>query len=279
MAAIPTVGVFDLDGMDEVTDVKVAYAAMNWRGDARRVDGRLFAVGYEDARDGIVKVDNRALSIRQLDAGSIRLLTLGGHVLKRYGAWDLLGWGVVQTGDWGVQDHDAWAYAIEAGHQWPEARWKPWLRLGLDQSSGDADPADGKHGTFFAVLPTPRIYARHPFFNSMNLTDAFLSLVLRPHRKLTMRADYHHLDLTESKDLWYAGGGAFDRRIFGFAGRPSGGFAALGDLFDASLDWKLSDRWLLTFYHGFASGGSVARFNFPDGPDASFGYVEATHRF
>lgn len=279
MAARPTIGVFDLDGMESLEDVRVAYGALNFRLKSEHADGRLFLIDYDDSRDGIVKVDNRAVRARQLDLENIHVMTLGGHYIKRWRDWDGLAWGVLQGGDWGVQEHSAWSFALEAGRQWPRQTWKPWLRVGLNRSSGDDNPTDGKHRTFFEVLPTPRIYARYPFYNLMNLTDAFVSLTLRPHRKVSVRADYHNLDLTEARDLWYAAGGAFDRRFFGFAGRPSGGFDELGDLVDASIDWKLDDRTSLTLYHAQMFGGDVTEFTFPQGKDAAFGYIEVNHRF
>lgn len=279
MAGLPTVGVYDLDGMQTIEDVHVVYGAYNFRlPAAEKADARLFLIDYADARD-VLKVDNRGLRARQLDSENVHVTTAGGHALKRLGDTDLLAWGVVQGGDWGVLDHRAWAFALEAGRQWPKRRWKPWLRAGVNRASGDDNPADGKHGTFFEVLPTPRIYARYPFFNPMNLNDAFVSLTVKPRANWTLRADVHDLHLTEANDLWYAAGGAFDRNVFGYAGRPSGGFSDLGTLVDASLDWKLDPRTTLTLYHGQHFGGEVIRSTFPDGDDAGFGYIEVTHRF
>jgi hypothetical protein len=265
--------------METLEDVGVVYAAANRKGTATEADLRAFAVAYSDERTIPVKTDNRPLAARSADRSDIEVLTLGGHALRRIGGFDLTGWGVVQTGDWGRQGHRGHAFALEAGHQWPTARWKPWVRVGYDRSSGDDDPADGRHETFFTVLPTPRIYARFPFYTPMNLSDAFVSVILRPDPDVTVRAEYHDLELSEAADLWYAGGGAFDRRTFGFAGRPSGGSTDLAGVTDLEVSWKLSDRTSLTFYQSYARGGDVVRFTFPDGPHANFGYVEATHRF
>jgi len=33
-------------------------------------------------------------------------------------------------------------------------------------------PSDDQHNTFFQVLPTPRVYARFPFYNLMNNKDS-----------------------------------------------------------------------------------------------------------
>ncbi len=76
---------------------------------------------------------------------------------------------------------------------------------------GEDDPTDARNGTFFQVLPTPRIYARMPFYNLMNLEDVFGSLSLRAARVM-LRAEIHGLRLAESADLWYQGGGAFERQ-------------------------------------------------------------------
>ncbi len=72
----------------------------------------------------------------------------------RGGTFDLLGWGAFQTGSWGVQKQRSAAGSIEAGfqpHFWSAVR--PWFRGGFDYTSGDGNPNDNTHGTFFAVLP------------------------------------------------------------------------------------------------------------------------------
>ena len=47
------------------------------------------------------------------------------------------------------QTHRAFSVAVEAGHEWSAAPWRPWLRAGFLRASGDDDPADDRHGTFF----------------------------------------------------------------------------------------------------------------------------------
>ncbi len=89
--------------------------------------------------------------------------------------------------------------------------------------SGDHDPNDSAHGTFFQLLPTPRLYARFPFFNLMNSTDGFGELILRPSKRLLTRIDVHSLHLADPNDLWYQGGGAFQPTTFGYVGQPGGG--------------------------------------------------------
>jgi hypothetical protein len=118
--------------------------------------------------------------------------TIGAHALTALdgaGIVDLLAW-AQRRRRWGSKDHSAWAYALETGYQLPQVTWSPWLRTGIDRSSGDDDPFDRQHGTFFQMLPTARTYAQLPFFNLMNLQDVFASLILRPHEIVTVRSDY-----------------------------------------------------------------------------------------
>jgi hypothetical protein len=146
------------------------------------------------------------------------------------------------------------------------------------RSSGDADPADGRHGTFFQVLPTPRIYARLPFHNLMNLEEAFGSLVLRPTARLSIRGDARALRLASAADLWYLGGGAFEEESFGFAGRPAGGSTDLATLLDLGAEYRLTPRLIASAYFGRAGGGEVIRQIYPAGPNASLGFLEVEYR-
>src|SRR6266545_5597689 len=100
--------------------------------------------------------------------------------------------------------HRSGAFAAETGWQPPVLRAvRPWLRGGYNYGSGDGNPNDATHGTFFQVLPTPRVYARFPFFNMMNNRDTFGELVLRPSKALTIRSSVHALALASRTDLWY----------------------------------------------------------------------------
>jgi hypothetical protein len=286
VAARPTEGVFQLRGMNEL-DVDFYYGAFTRPLKTRSSvsEMRVFALHYHDGRRTL-KADNRPQSIRATDTDNIRLTTLGGHYLGAFsigsGKADLLLWGVGQCGQWGTLAHRAGAVAVEAGYQ-PAGRvadrLKPWLRAGYFRSTGDGDPTDGTHRTFFQVLPTPRIYARFPFYNLMNNEDLFAQLMLRPHARLGLRSDLRYLRLSNARDQWYLGGGAFQAGSFGYTARPSGGRRALGTLADLSLDFALTPRTTLAFYLGGVRGGGVARQIYPEGPRARFAYLELTQRF
>ena len=159
---------------------------------------------------------------------------------------------------------------------------QPWLRAGYFRSSGDGNPNDNEHTTFFQILPTPRIYARTPFFNLMNNQDAFGQLLLKPFARLSFRTDVHWLRLSNSGDLWYLGGGAYQSGTFGYSARPSNGRANLGILFDGSFDCLLTRSTTLTLYGSRVRGDSVEAAVYPRGgdhPSLYFVYLEFLQRF
>jgi len=282
MAGMPTEGVFQLDGEGTLSDIHVAYGAVTLP--MRWADARMFAIRYEDRRP-IAKVDNRPAAVRTTDRSAVKINTLGGNLVLAHAVGsvktDLLLWGALQNGDWGAQDHLGSAFAVEAGVQ-PSLPLSPWLRAGFSQGSGDDSPgttAGGRHSTFFQMLPTPRLYARTPFYNMMNDRDLFGSLLLRPMRGTTIRTEVHKLSLTEPSDLWYAGGGAFNATVFGYQGRPSGGNRKLATVADIGGDRAFGPLFNLGVYYGRVFGSDVVKSLHPAGSDGHFFYLELTRRF
>lgn len=283
MGARPTTGVFDTDGWGWVDDVTLAYGAVTtpFRLGGEAGDARLFALWYEDDR-GVLKTDNRPLMVREADREPVRLTTFGGHVLQVFptpsGPVDLLLWGALQAGSWGTQDHTGSALALELGIQPRLGTLEPWLRLGFFRGSGDGDPADRDHDTFFQVLPTPRPYARFPFYNLSNTTEVFATAAIRPHRMVMVRAGARSLRLSEGEDLWYLGGGAFEDETFGYAGRPAGGARGLATVLDLAVTVTPA-RWVtLEAFGALAPEGEVIRGIYPDGGTGRLVYLEVELR-
>lgn len=277
MAARADQGVFNMDGNPEL-NVDVQYHAVTRSAVEGRLLARAFAVGYHDGRTGLTKTDNRPLPLRQTDHNNIRLGTYGGDLLAAIpagpGSLDFLFWGALQNGSWGVQGDRAGAAAVESGYQLTSMRTAPWLRAGWFRSTGDDTPSDNLHTTFFQILPTPRIYARTPFYNLMNSTDEFVQLADKPSRTVAIRADLHGLQLTSAKDLWYLGGGAYDNKVFGYVGRPANGHSSFASLADASADWQTTSSIALNFYYGRAWGKSIPAAIYPAGHSLQYGYAE-----
>jgi hypothetical protein len=282
-------GGFEISANPEVDDVWLAGLALTLKRlpFALPFDARLFYLYYSDERPGVPKLDNGVtvvggVPVPASQTGALQIHTVGAHALTAFdagpGIVDLLGWGAAQTGRWGDLDHSAWAYALEAGYQLPRLPAAPWLRGGIDRSSGDGDPRDGSHETFFQILPTARSYAQLPFFNLMNLQDVFASLVLRPHERVTLRTEYHWLRVTEGADLWYSGGGAQKDDLFGYAGSPAGGKHELAHLVDLSTTVTITPWMTIAGYYGHAFGGGVVGNSFV-GRDADYGFIETTLRY
>jgi hypothetical protein len=153
------------------------------------------------------------------------------------------------------------------------------LRGGFYYGSGDGNPNDGMHNTFFQILPTARWLSRFPFYNQMNNRDAFGQVMLRPGSRLGLRAEIHSLRLAQSEDFWYQGGGAFQPWTFGYIGRPSGGNRGLATVADISADYRINADVSLGLYLGNAWGGGVIQDIYPRGENGRFGYVELSWRF
>jgi hypothetical protein len=285
VALRPTRGGFEVSANRTLVDVGLAGLALTLKRlpVGPPIDARVFYLYYEDRRR-LEKVDNRGAS-RHPDTSAVTINTIGAHAITAIdagpGIVDLLGWAVAQDGEWGSLRHEAWAYAIEGGYQLPRVPWSPWLRGGVDRTSGDHDRFDDTHGTFFQILPTARTYAQLPFFNMMNMTDVFTMLVLRPHDLVTLRTDWHWLRLTDRQDLWYQGGGAQNEEIFGFSGsRPLQGHhhRELAHFVDLSATVAATSWMTIGAYYGHAFGGGVVASIF-DGRDIDYGFLEMTLRY
>ena len=283
VAATPTRGVFQTDGWGWS---RVAFAcAVRSKARVRgrhSADTRVFAIDYDDFRH-ILKADNRALAIRKGDTENIHIQTWGGHSLHVFstksGILEALGRAAFQTGRWGAETQRSAAFDLEGGFQ-PDILpgiW-PWLRDGYTFGSGDGNPNDSRHETFSRILPTPRPYARFPFFNMMNTEDTFGAVILRPHVKVTISSEYHALRPTNSRDLWYSGGGTYQPWTFGYTGRAVSGQRELGNLYDTSVESRASKHATLTAYLGDAQGLSVMKQIYSNGKDARFGCLEALFR-
>ena len=282
MAARATQGVFNMNANPEL-NVDTQYLAFSQQTWKDRLQWRFFADGYHDGRTGVVKGDNRPLAVRQADHKNIRIGTYGADlytvVPTSLGNLDLLAWGALQNGQWGPLNHRAGAGAVEAGFQFTNAPTSPWFRGGFFHSSGDSNNADTKHETWFAVLPTPRVYARDPFYNQMNNQDEFFQLIDRPTKKLEIRTDLHWVQLSSGKDLWYQGGGAFDNKVFGFTGRPANGHTSFDSMWDISSDWQATKNLAVNFYYARVWGKQVIAAIYPTDTTEQFGYAEFVYRW
>ena len=281
MGGRATQGVFNMNANREL-GVDIQYLAYSRYLAKQRILVRGFGLGYHDARTNLVKTDNRIAAARALDHKNIRIGTYGGDLVAALPVHketvDFLIWGVGQNGHWGLLDHRAGAIAIEGGLRLDTVRTKPWLRGGMLRTTGDNNNTDGTHNTFFQVLPTPRVYARFPYFNMMNSKDEFVMLIDKPMPKLEVRTDLHFLQLTAPTDFLYGGGGAFDNKVFGFTGRPGNNHGSMSSLYDISADYAVSSKITTTAYYAHAFGKTQLAAIYPNDRDANFGYIELSYK-
>jgi hypothetical protein len=281
LAARADQGVFNMNGNPEL-NVDVQYLAFTNVKLNQHLLWRAFALGYHDGRTGIAKTDNRQLATRKADHNNIRIGTYGGNFIASipgaHGQFDLLGWGVLQNGQWGSLEQSSKAGTLEGGYQFLDLTSTPWIRGGYFYGSGDADSSDNRHETFFQVLPTPWIYARFPFYNLMNSKDGFIQIVDRPSKRLEVRGDSHWLRLASNQDLWYQSGGAYDNTVFGYVGRLSNGNSSLATVFDLTSSWQAAKSFTINFCYGHASGKSAIASIYPANHNAQYGYVELIYR-
>ena len=284
----PTYGGFEVDANPEL-NINLAGLSLSLK-DAEGVTspwlentaGRLFWIFYGDDRD-LVFLDNRALAARQADRGrAASIHTVGANVMHVEeigpGLADGLAFGFGQTGEWQSLQHRAWAYGVEFGYGLPDVWAAPWLRLGINSASGDQDPNDNIHGTFFQLLPTPWIYAQFPFYNMMNNQDVFAQWILDPDPRLSVRFEGHWLRLNSGNDLQYFGGGATSNTFFGYGGLPSNGRREVAYVAQMYVTVRATSFLSFNALYAHAFGQGVIAANF-DGDNGNYGFIEAALSF
>ncbi len=243
---------------------------------------QVFSYRYRDTREVTQRPDNTGRPARAAD---VTIETFGSAVVAAPAAregrqWDGLLWIAVQTGAWYGDTHRALSVAAEVGHQWTGAHGQPWIRGGYLYASGDRNPSDDRHGTFFQMLPTVRRYAQSALYSQMNNTDLFAQMIARPRSHINVRLDWHRVGLASSRDGWYFGSGATQQHggIFGFATRPSFGSTHLVTIGDGSIDYTVGPHWSVNGYLAVGRGGRVVTSAF-EGRSMAFGYVENVVQF
>ena len=265
----PLAGGVDLDdAFERFDDLDVAGAVLTAERGAwlPATEARLFAIHYDDGRRGAVAAAG----------GGIDLATLGASVLAGDERRDVLAWLAWQTGDWGPADHSAWAGILEAGWR-PAAAWRPHVRVGVAQASGDDAPG-GDHRSFFNLLPTNhKWYGEMDYSAFSNLRNAYLDAAGQV-GAWGLRAALHGFWLVEEEDAWYGGSGAFEERSLGYAARrPAGGAfpgSHLGWELDLGMSRALGAGWSASAGAAAFFGGEAARALLPAEDDGLWAYLQ-----
>jgi len=272
----PSQGNLTVQGQKQISDINIIYTGLTSKKDVLLpgTEGRLFYMNYDDQRNAQV-LDNRPLIDRPwLNKDKLDIHTIGAHLLSVHpagsGSVDALLWGAYQFGNWTDQSHRAWAIAAETGYQWISLPFKPWLRAVYYRGSGDGNAQDNQHHTFFSAVPSGRLYAKFPFFNQMNIQDAFVEFITVPLPKTQVNISMHQLSLANSNDLLYTGlGAALSSGAFGYSGKPTNGHGDIGQMVDITITHTYSKQFTARLYFGHAFGGDAMKSIYPGKSDAN----------
>jgi hypothetical protein len=278
-ALMPTQGGYEESASPTITKVQLYSAAATFKPHVVIPWSELqfFSHTYRDRREVETRPDNSPFTATQAD---ITVSTFGASQAGIFptvaGEVDSVVWLAGQAGRWYGDPHRAWSLAAEIGHRWTAIPWQPWVRAGLLYASGDSDPTDARHGTFFQMLPTSRRYSLSNSYAQMNMKELFGQVYLYPASSVTLRADVHRLSLADPNDRWYAGSGATARTavFFGYSMRPSNAATSLGTVIEGSAEVKINRYWSVNGYLGHIAGGDVVKRLFVGGSRLTFFYVE-----
>ena len=274
-AAQPTTGVFEVDqAYRPLHDVTYEGAQWTVKRNTWLPDTELaaFLIAYQDRRS-------------TEDAGlphHISLATFGGSWLGVYelgpGNVDFLLFGAGQLGHYNTLDQAGWAALLEVGYRLPEVPWTPWLRAGVNAASGDSNPNDGDHETFFNMIPTNHIYYGFADqFALQNVVNPFVQLRITPDEMLTWNFFVHWFRLTNSDDARYSGTGVYNTETFGFPAQASRGFTHAGREYDIVM--TLTPNKSLTFEAGWSWFEGGALFGLNRSQNLQWGYLQAELRY
>lgn len=280
----PTQGGWEKDfnrGMEDVRLLSFALTAPKGRFLPDTEIG-LFIHNYRDSRSCSQRVDNSGITSPESD---LNITAVGAHLLGiqplNQIQWDYLIWTTWETGDWYEQDHSAYTLSVETGIQWTQAPAKPWLRIGAFLGSGDSNPLDSTHETFFQLIPGTRKYQLFPYYDLQNNRSFYSQLILSPHQRLKIRLDYAVNYLSQYEDLWYMGTGATQNtgNIFGYVGRKSGGHDQLSNEASITLTLIPAKPFNINLFYAHVWGGDAIRNTYPENGDADYFSIEATFNF
>ncbi|MEM7050631.1 MAG: alginate export family protein [Acidobacteriota bacterium] len=258
------------DAFDQLDDLTVVGATVTGKygGWLPSSELRFYGIQYEDDRPGA----------RAASGGELSITTLGASALWGGDDRDLLIWSAFQSGDWGVSDHQAFAFLVEGGRKLALEKVTWTLRAGLAQASGGAGD---DHETFFNLLPT-----NHKFYGSLdysafqNLRDVYLEGLVTTGGPWKLRLAGHLFELVDRDDAWYGGSGAFDEARLGFAARRPGGGSFRGENIGSELDldfsYKLPKGFTLAAGGGFFFGGDAAEEILVEEADGSWAYLQVS---
>ncbi|HUT36599.1 MAG TPA: alginate export family protein [Planctomycetota bacterium] len=195
---------------------------------------------------------------------------LFGNITRRW-TYDVEG--AIQRGHYAHDRIRAWAFHADTAYTL-DLPWQPTIQPVVNIASGDRDPGDGVHGTFY-----PLYGSTHGMYGGiadqitwMNARVIGLRLRAKPVPKLTVGVEAHRYWLDDDKDAWYSTSKKAKRRDT--TGKS-------GDHIGCELSfWAKYAVSKRVEFEGGISRFFAGRFVERTGPDdgTSFCYLQATFR-
>ncbi|HWB13385.1 MAG TPA: alginate export family protein [Pirellulales bacterium] len=185
--------------------------------------------------------------------------------------------GAYQFGTYGSQLQSAGMTVTGLGYEFAERRRKPRVWLYYDWASGDANPSNGRHGTFNQLFPWAHRYLGWmDLVGRENIRDLNLQFTLSPWEKTNFTLWYHVFHLAQSRDALY--------NAFGTPIRisPTGAAGAyVGQELDLLFQIVVNPRVDVLFGYSYFFGGSFIKATNPAGVsgNADFYYSQWSWRF
>lgn len=187
--------------------------------------------------------------------------------------WDTEGG--YQFGDWGAQNQSAGFATVGLGRDWSKRKYKPKMMLYYDYASGDQDPNDGTHGTFFQYFGlVHKYFGFADLVARQNIHDLNGQCFLTLNKKTTLLFWHHIFWLDSPRDGLYNAAGV--RTLYDPTGN-SGSY--VGQETDFTCQYNINPYSdLLIGYSHFWAGDFVENLA-PNGNDIDFTYVQYSIRF
>ncbi len=208
------------------------------------------------------------------NAGDISLYTLGARFWGRTGPWD---YDTELTGQWGRWAGDtiqAWSWSLDSGVTFDHLPWSPRLGVGFDLATGDDDPTDGKHGTFYQLFPLAHAYLGYlDLVARQNIIAQNINLTMKPAENVKAHIAWHTFWLYEESDALYNAGGVPIRRD------PSGKSGSdVANELDITVAWQIdTHQSILLGYSHIWNNNFIRQTGASEDPD--FIYLMYKFRF
>ena len=145
------------------------------------------------------------------------IYTIGGRLKSNPGEladFDYTVEGAYQFGNWKPtlatprQEHEAFAFAANAGYTFSDAFGTPRVALEYAYGSGDSNPTNSTHNTFDQLYPTGHKFEGYMDFASwQNIHDVRSIFTIKPTPRLSLALEGHLFWLADTADAFYNKGG------------------------------------------------------------------------